>query len=242
MSSGCFIGRGSLLVAVLGASGGFFTLSGESEISVDFREDNESVNDARNGINERVDWYVRNYQVSLLAECFRIEAQAIELLLKSVYTQRGVNAAAVLLPNPIELGRDYFLRPNITPGTVVVTNAIAGVVPSAAYTVDNLYGLINFNATISIQPYTVALSSAGHADFALNGRNQVFVQAIFKGFDKASNRNVMAHFYRLALDVSEELKLVQKAFSGMRVRMQATPDVSAPLDSTLGQYGRIMLL
>jgi len=241
VSNGCFVGRGSLAVALLGAAGGFFTLSGESEITLDLQEDNESVNDARNGVNERVDWYIRNYRATLTAECFRIEPSAIELLLKSTYTQVGASSDEIELPNPLVLGQDYLLRPNITL-PVVVLNAIAGVVPGAAYTVDPVYGTINFNATISVQPYTVQLDTTAHEVFALNGRNQVFVQALFRGTDKASNRKVMAHFYRLALDIAEEFKLVQKSFSSLSVRLQATPDLSQPLDSTLGYYGKIIIL
>lgn len=241
MSSSCFVGRGSLLVSILGASRGFFTLSGESEITLTLGEDNESIFDARSGANERIDWYVRNYRVTLSAECFRIEKDAIALLLKANYARLGVSGNFPL-PNPLTIGQDYILTPNIVPGSVVVNNAVAGIVPSTDYTVDEIYGLINFNATVSAQPYTVDLATTGHDSFALNGVNHVFVQALFKGLDKASNRKVMAHFYRLALDVSEAFKLASKEFSSLPIRMQVTPDLTQPLDATLGQYGRIMLL
>lgn len=242
MGVSCFVGRGALLVSVLGASRGFFTLSGESEINLDFQEDNETVTDARHGVNERIDWYPRNYRVNLMADCFRLEKNAIELLLKAQYTQMVGSAVDIVLPNPITINEDYILRPNITPGTLSVDSPAPIVVNPATYVVDETYGLIHFLSTVPVQPYTVHLTTSAYEAFALNARNQVFVSAIMRGFDLASNRKVMAHFYRLALDITEELKLVQKPFSSMSVRLQATPDTSQPLDPVFGQYGRLMFL
>lgn len=238
----CYVGRGSLLVSVMGTSGGFFTLSGESEITLDFQEDNESIFDARNGVIERTDWYVRNYRATLNAACFRIEPEAIALLLKAVRTDIGGDVSPVVLADPVAIGRDYFLRPNITGGGVTVSDAVAALVPSGRYAVDLDYGLIRFNDVSAPAPYTISFSSTGFVQMALNGTQQIFVSALFKGFDKASNRRFMAEFYRLAIDISEQFALVQKEFSALPVRMQAIPDLSQPLDAQLGQYGRIMLL
>lgn len=243
MAVGCFAGRGSLLVSVLGASRGFFTLSGESEITVDFQEDNESIIDARNGVNERVDWFVRNYRLTVTAQCFRLEPKSIELLLKSAYSQFAGSAADIVLPNPVTIGEQYILRPNITPGSLSVTSPAPAVLAPSTYNVDLTYGLIDFISAIPVQPYTVHLTTGAYESFALNARNQVFVSAMLKGIDIANNREVLAHFYRLALDISEELKLVQlDEFTSMSVRMQATPDTSQPIDPLLGQYGRLIFL
>lgn len=238
----CYIGSGSLLVSLKDTSGGFFTLTGESEITLKFQEDNEGIFDARNGANERVEWYVRNYRVSVEAQCFRIEPDALTLLLKGRHTVVGAVATDVPLPSGLVVGRAYLLRPNITGGSFSVLDDTAAVVSPTEYKVDEKYGLITFSAISGVEPYVVSLTSIGHEQVSLNNVNQINVEAVFRGTNRVTGQEVMAHFYRLALDISEELKLVQKPFSPLTVRLQATPDVNAPLDATLGQYGRIILL
>jgi hypothetical protein len=240
---GCYIGRGSLLVSRLDTGGGFFTLSGESEVTVVFDEDNESVQDARNGAHERVDWYVRNRRARLEAECYRIEPNCLELLLKANYTTQGAGSGDIELPLGVIVGAGYSLIPNITPGSIVVEDAVAATVDPADYEVSAKYGLITFlDLTGYTQPFTVSASWASHQAFSLHHETQVFVKARFQGVNKVTGQEVMAEFYRLALDITEELKLVQKGFSPMSVRLQCIPDVSQPLDEALGQYGRIILL
>lgn len=240
--NGCYIGRGSLLVSPLGAGRGFFTLSGESELKVDFEEDNESVLDARHGVNERVDWYVRNRRMRVEAECFRIEPAAMELLLKAEHTAPVASSGNMPLPFAF-VGLGYGLKPNLTPGTVVVTDLLATVIPNTKYVVDLDYGLITFSDVLGYsQPFNVFAAWGTHDALAIHTKLQVTCEARFHGFNKVTGKKVMAEFYRLALDISEELKLVQKGFSPMSVRLQATPDTSQPLDPQLGQYGRIILL
>jgi hypothetical protein len=237
---GCFAGRGSLAVAPVGAAGGFFVLSGESEISFLFEEDNESVFDARRGVNERIDWYVRNRRVRLQAQCFRIEAGALELLLKANVIAVAGSSADIELPDPVEAGKAYLLRPKMS--AVSVVDALAAPVGAGNYTLETTYGTITFSATPGTQPYTVSLTSAGHTQFAVNEDSQVLIQALIRGVNKADNTEFMAHFYRLALDITEEMKMVQKPFMPLSVRMHCLPDFSAPTDPNLGQYGRIILL
>lgn len=243
MSVNCFVGRGSLLVSLLGTSGGFFTLSGESEISVAFSEENESVFDARNGVIERVDWWIRSRGLSVLAECFRVEKEAIELLLKATYSLQAAGGAPLVLPSPVVLGQGYALKPNITPASVVVTDALAATVTDTKYEVDLDYGLITFNdVTGYTQPFSVDADWGTHQAFALHGKLQTLVKARFQGVNKASGEKVLAEFYRLCVDISPEFKLVQKPFSSMAIKMEALPDVSQTIDAALGQYGRIVLL
>jgi hypothetical protein len=240
--NGCYIGRGSLLVSVLGTNRGFISLSGNSDITLIIEEDNESVVDARHGVNERVDWYVRNYRARLEALCYDIQPDTLELLLKSNYTLPTPSAGIdYVLPNPINLEETYFLTPKVT--DLTVTDALSAGVTPTKYTLEPGYGLITFHdLTGYTQPITCTVDHDTYDSFALHSTDKILVQAIFKGTNKITGREVMAHFYRLTLDVTEEFKLVQKPFSPLNVRMQATPDTSQPLDSTIGQYGRIMLL
>lgn len=240
--NGCYIGRGSLLVSVMGASRGFFTLSGESEVTLEFDEDNESVFDARNGKVERVDWYIRGQRARITAQCYRVEKDALTTLLKAHYTAVGVDATPIALPNPVVVGDSYLLRPNITPGSVVVTDSVAAVVGAGNYTVEEAFGLITFSAIPGVQPYSVTLSSAGHAQYALLTEPQIIVEAVVKGLNRITGKEFLAHFYRLAFDITEEMKLVSQGFNGMTVRMHAMPDPDKPLDPQLGQFGRIILL
>lgn len=243
MAVNCFVGRGSLLVSPLGAGRGFFTLSGESEITVEIDEDNESVNDARNGVIERVDWFVRGYRVRVLADCFRIEQDSIALLLKTTHTAVAADEEGEWELPTVVVGRGYFTAPNLDPETIVITDSLDAVVDESKYTVDGPYGLITFLDIAGFtQPFTVVGETTGHASYALHGTNHVLVEAMMKGVNIQSEEKVMAHFYRLALDVTDQLKLVQKSFSSMQVRMQATPDLSQTADAALGYYGRIILL
>lgn len=245
MSVNCFVGRGSLLVSLLGTSGGFFTLSGESEITLEIEEDNESVNDARNGVVERVDWFVRAYRARVLADCFRVEKDAIALLLKAGYqeVEASEDEDEWELPDGIVVGRHYFLAPNLIPASVVVLDADDTEVDDTKFDVDGPYGLITFlDVAGYTQPFTASGIQTGHQSYLLNGANQVFVEAIVKGVNVQTNQKILAHFYRLTLDVANEFKFVQKSFSSMKIQMQATPDLSQPSDNNLRQYGRIMLL
>lgn len=238
----CYVGRGSLLVAPSGASGGFFVLSGESDLTVDFEEDNESVLDARFGVHERVDWYVRNRRMRVEAQCYRIEKDSLELLLKSNYSLQAAGSGPIVMAAGVVVGRLYSLRPNLT-GVPVVRDADTIIVNSSKYVIDLDYGTIVFSdVTGHQQPFTVTANWDTHEAFALHGKTKVEVKARFQGINKITERKVAAEFYRLALDITEEFKLVQKPFSPLGVRLQATPDTSAPLDATLGQYGRIILL
>lgn len=241
--NGCYVGRGTLLVSVMGASRGFFPLAGQADVTLKFQEDNESVNDARHGINERVDWYVRNYRVTLESECFDIRADALEQLMKSVYTAVAADVGQYTTPSPVVLGSPYFLgQPKVS--NVVITDNVAAPVAGGLYILDPVYGLVTFTGdhTGLIAPYTVDFDYAGYDAFALSTKSPIVMEALFKGVNKVTGKEVMAHFYRLTLDIGEELKLVQKPFSGIVIRLQATPDVAAVLDPTLGQYGRILLL
>jgi hypothetical protein len=240
---GCYIGRGSLLLSRYDGSGGFFTISGESEVTLAFDEDNESISDARNGVNERTDWYVRNRRARLLAECYRIEPKALELLLKANYTLQGAGSGDIVLPTGIVVDSGYALHPNLTPGSVSVEDAVAAVVADTKYEVDEKYGLITFSDIAGFtQPFTVSAAWGSHQAFSLHHETQIFVKARFQGVNKVTGQEVMAEFYRLALDITDELKLAQKGFSPMSVRLQAVPDMEQPLDPQLGQYGRIILL
>jgi hypothetical protein len=224
----------------VGAAGGFFTLSGESEITVILEEDNESVFDARRGVNERVEWYIRNRRMRLQAQCFRIEPVALELLLKANVATVAGSSADIVLPDPVEIGKTYLLRPNMS--AVTVEDSLAAPVAAGNYVLQETYGTITFTATPGTQPYTVNLTSAGHEQLVINEDNQVYLQALVRGVNKADGKEFLAHFYRLALDITEEMKLVQKAFTPLSVRMHGLPDFSAPTDPNLGQYGRIILL
>lgn len=244
MDNGCYIGRGNLLVSVIGASRGFFPLAGSAEVSLKFQEDNESVNDARNGVHERVDWYVRNYRVTLESECFDIRTDALEQLMKTVHTTVPGASGSYQTPNPFVLDSEYFVgHPKISNVTVEDSTG-SSLVPGSLYTVEPQYGLITFigNHAGFDPPYLVEYDYAGYDAFALSTRSPIVVQALFKGVNRVTGKEVMALFYRLTLDIGEELKLVQKPYSGIVVRLQATPDVAAPLDPTLGQYGRILVL
>lgn len=237
------MGRGSLLVSILGASRGFFTLSGESEVVVQFQEDNESVTDARNGSHEVVDWYVRNYRVGVIAECNRTEDEALKLLLKSTRTAIDADSDVTELPEGITVGEEYVLAPNIDPETYSVTDDTAADVDAADYVLDTDYGTIKFLDTAGYtEPFVVAYEWSPHTAFALHGQEQVFVSALFKGTNLVTGQKVMAEFYRLAMDLTETFKLIQKGFSPLTVRMQSTPDVSQEIDAALGQHGRIILL
>lgn len=239
MSVGCFSGRGSLAVSPTEAAGAFFTLSGESEISILFEEDNESVFDAREGVNERVDWYVRNFRCRVEAECFRISEETLELLLKAAVIDVPASADPITLPI-LEVGKTYLLRPKCSSVAVEDSNAVP--ISSADYVVEESFGTITFSAVTGQQPYVVSLSSAGHTQFCIGGENQIEVQALIRGINKADGKEFMAHFYRLALDITEEMKLVQKGFLPLTIRMHCLPDMSQPVDPQLGQYGRLILL
>lgn len=238
----CFIGRGSLLVSRLGAGGGFFTLSGESEISVVFTEDNESVFDARNGVNERVDWFVRNRSASVIAQCFRIEEDALELLLKANHTTQASGTGSVTLPTVV-VGKGYALKPNIVPASEEVTDNAAAVVPTSKYVMDNDYGLITFSDIAGYtQPFHVDADWGSHEAYALHAETKILVKARLHGINKVSGQKFLVEFYQLAIDITPEMKLVQKPYTSMAVAMRALPDVSATIDAALGQYGRIVLL
>jgi len=241
--NGCYIGRGTLLVSVMGTSRGFFPLAGQAEVALQFQEDNESVNDGRHGVNERVDWYVRNYRVTLESECFDIRTDALEQLMKTVHTAVPAGVGLYQTPSPIVLDSPYFLgQPKVS--NVSVIDALATPIGAPAYELDDVYGLwtpVGNHAPFT-PPYDITFDFAGYDAFALSTRSPIVCQAIFKGVNKVTGKEVMAHFYRLALDIGEELKLVQTPFSSIVIRLQATPDVAAPLDPTLGQYGRILVL
>jgi hypothetical protein len=240
--NGCYLGRGTLLVSVLGTSRGFFPLAGQAEVNLLFQEDNESVVDGRHGVNERVDWYVRNYRVRLESECFDIRTDALEQLMKTVHTTVPAGAGSYDLPQPLVLGSPYFVgQPKLS--AVTIEDSTAAPVSAGDYSVDAPYGLVTFTTDPGlVPPYTVSFDYGTYDAFALSTRSPIVVQALFKGVNKVTGKEVMAHFYRLTLDIGEELKLVQKPYSGIVVRLQATPDVAAPLDPTLGQYGRILQL
>jgi hypothetical protein len=239
--NGCYVGRGPLLVSIFGTGGGFFTLSGESEVNLDFEEDNESVIDARNGVNERTDWYVRNYRVRVVAECFRIQPESLELLLKANRNSVVGGAGAKDLPNPLTVARSYLIEPNMA--VTNVTDDLGAVVTASLYTVDPVFGTVRFNGVGGFtQPFTVNYMGGGFEQFALAGTQQIDVEAMVQITNKIDGSKSLAHFYRLALDLTDAIKLVGKAFSSMTVRLQATPDTSQPLDPSLGQYGRIILL
>lgn len=240
--NGCYIGRGQLLLSVIGGSSGFFVISGESEVKIDFEEDNESISDARNGVVERVDWYVRNRRARVEAECYRVEPEAVSLLLKGLYSTIPGSAGSVDFA-AVELDRLYALEPNLTPSAETVVDALAAVIPNTKYTIDPEYGTIVFtDITGYTLPITVSFFTEDTETISLHATTQLFVQARVHGVNKITGRKVMAEFYRLALDISEEMLLIQKGFSPLSIRLQATPDVSQPLDPQLGQYGRIILL
>jgi len=241
---GCYIGRGTLLVSVMGTSRGFFPLAGQAEITLKFQEDNESVNDARHGVTERVDWYVRNYRVSLESECFDIRTDALEQLMKTVHTVIPGGAGSFQTPTPLVLGSPYFLGQPKVSSVVVKDDTGASIVPPALYVVEAPYGLVTFQGSQAgfDAPYLVTFNYGAYDAFALSTRSPIVVQAIFKGVNRVTGKEVMAHFYRLTLDIGDEMKLVQKPYSGIKISLQATPDVAAPLDPQLGQYGRILVL
>lgn len=238
-----FVGRGTLLAAPLAASGGFFALSGESEVIVSFTEENESIFDARNGVIERTDWYVRNRACVVTAESNRFEKSAIELLLKAYYSLQAGGTGVLELPTGIVTGRGYALKPNITPGTLSVEDDVAAAVPDTKYAVDYDYGLITFSDIAGYtQPFHVTATWTAHEAFALHGATQILLKARFQGLNKVSGQKVLAEFYRLAIDITDDFGLIRKGFSPLTVRMQALPDVTQTPDAALGHYGRIALL
>lgn len=241
--SGCYIGRGSLLLSVLGGAGGFFPLSNVAEVKLEFTEDNESVLDARNGVHERVDWYVRNRGARLTADCFGIDDAALENLLKATKTAVVGAPASWDLPDGVTLGQKYLLAPNLQTGTVAVEDSVAAPVDAGDYVVDLDYGLIHFvDVTGYNQPFTVSATTLGHTAYALQGKNQLLVAALFKGVNTITGQKILAEFYRLALNITQSFPLLTKGFSNVSISMEATPDVSQTADPAVGQYGRIMLL
>ncbi len=238
----CYIGRGLLSVSVLDSDRGFFPLSGESEVSLVFEEDNESVFDGRNGVNERVDWFVRGYRARVEAQCFRIEPNAIALLLKTDTVAVDSGSEAVALPSSVTVGNEYQLKPNLTSGTTVI-DALSATVDTADYVLDKEFGTIKFlDVSGYTQPFTVGMVWDAYTSLPLHGADQILVKAMFKGVNAVTGQKILAHFYRLAVDLSDTFKMIQQGFSPLLVRLQATPDYSQDADPALGAYGRIVLL
>lgn len=243
MAVPAFVGRGLLLAAPLAASGGFFPLSGESEVTISFEEGNESVFDARNGAIERVDWYIRDRACVVTAESNRFERSAIEMLMKAYYSLQAGGTDTLELPEGIVTGRGYALKPNITPGSLSVEDDAAVAVPDTKYSVDYDYGLITFSDIAGYtQPFAVTATWTSHESFALHGQNQILCKLRFHGVNKVDGRKVLAEFYRLAVDITADFGLIKRGFSPMAVRMQALPDLDQTPDASLGYYGRIALL
>lgn len=243
MSSACYIGRGLLSVSLVGLGEGFFPLSGESEVSLVFEEDNESILDARNGVVEKADWYVRNYRARLEAQCFRVNKDALALLLKAGYSETDDEVGEWELPASVTLDREYFLAPNLDADTVEVKDSLEATVDTDDYVLDPIYGTIKFvDVSAYTEPITVTGTSQSYQNFALHGTDQVFVEALFKGVNAQSGEKVLAHFYRLAVDLASAFSFIKQGFSDLPIRLQACPDFSQEVDELLGQYGRIVLV
>lgn len=240
----CYIGRGSLLVAEIGSSRGFFPLSGESELTLAFEEANESVRDARNGVIERTDWYERNRNAVLRAESFRIVPEAINLLLKANTTSTAdapVESIVASIPATIETGNSYYLgRPGGT-GVLTLIQANAAPVPASQYSYNAKWGTIKIlDKTGLVFPLQATAGFAATAMQAISTRNHIAVKALFTGYNRITGKEVFAEFYRLYVDIAESIALVQQPYTGMPVNLVLAPDFTNPADeSPFGYYGRI---
>lgn len=235
-----FVGRGSLLVASA-AGGGLFPLCGQAEISIRNTEDNESIQDARNGVIELVEWYAVNRRLAIEATCYDLTEEALSLLLKANAFPIASDSADVVLPEGIVVGQLYQLYPKATGVTVKDANNVT--VPADNYELDDTYGLIKFLSVAGyLQPFTVQGTWGVRTDITLNASTSQEVRALFTGVNRFTGQAVLIELYRLAVDISEEFRFVKKGFTGLNVRAHALPDMSANADAELGRYGRITLL
>lgn len=233
----CFLGRGKLYFQPV-PDGGFLEVTGESEISFKTEETSVGIYDARNGQQERVDWFPRDFKAQLEAGVYSLTPEGL------AWIQRAATVASAsgsfsnyVLPVGVTVG-PLFVLPHNNLTSVVVTDSAGSpaTVPGSKYTIWP-QGLIEFHDVAGYtQPFKVSASYAAENRSVLAEGGIVEGQLLFRGVNIINGRPVMALFHRAKPDPSA-IPLVSKSFTTQAITFQILVDFTKQQDAVLGRYG-----
>jgi len=152
------------------------------------------------------------------------------------------------MPNPLIPGDLYLLaKQNVS--TVVVSDSSPTplVLPDDQYTVNGKHGSLVFLDTTNggpyVEPFTVDYAYGASSSTAM------FTQALperwvrFEGLNTADgNREVVIDLYRVAINPAKELSVITEELLKFELSGQVLADLTKPIGSDLGQFGRLVLL
>jgi hypothetical protein len=152
------------------------------------------------------------------------------------------------MPNNLIPGDLYLLaKQNVSTVVVSDSSATPKVLPDDQYTVNGKHGSLVFLDTTNggpyVEPFTVDYAYGASSSTAM------FTQALperwvrFEGLNTADgNREVVIDLYRVAINPAKELSVITEELLKFELSGQVLADLTKPIGSDLGQFGRLVLL
>ena len=188
--------------------------------------------------------------VMLTLESFTPENLALALYGATLNGNGGTVTGETLGQAALAIGERYPLaHPQVS--DVVVTDSTETPRTLAAgvdFTVDPTFGALQLlRLTDGTSPWVGPLKA--NYSYGSNTQVGIFTQPLperfvrLEGVNTAqSNAPVLVELYRVAFDPLKELSLISEEYNKFELEGSLLADTTKPLDTTLGQFGRIVML
>lgn len=159
------------------------------------------------------------------------------VLYASTLTLPAGTVTGEMLPDTVKAGERHTLaHQNVS------DVEIAGLTPGDDFTVDPVYGAIEFLTTPATAP-SVSYAHAGATNTALFNAKPEDLVMRYEGINLAENgAAVIAELYKVSFDPTSAMSLINTdtSLAGLETTAGILMDTARPLDALLGRFGRII--
>ncbi len=232
----CFLGRGTLYVALSANDAPYLPLAGESEITVSWNEEILEIKDSRHGRAETVAAFDVSLTGGLTAASGKISKDSLALLLKS--DSAVVAPGAVVKSFNVVVGGIYHMAPALS-ALSATYNAGANVVNPTKYSVDLSSGLITvLDPSGTTQPWEFTGTTVSRTTVGLGVKKNLTVKAMVVGTKALTKEKFVALFPKCYLNMGNAFNLVSKEFKQTDINLTLLSDNTlAEVTPQVGRFG-----
>lgn len=152
------------------------------------------------------------------------------------------------LPNPVTLGSLYLLaKQNVSALVITDSTGTPKTLPAGQYSASLKHGSVIINDKTTSGPYVEPFKAA--YTYGAASRIGMFTQGVperwlrFEGVNTAdNNKEVVVDLYRVALDPTQELALINNELAKFELSGSVLVDSTKSVSDVMGQFGRMIQL
>lgn len=207
-----------------------------SDLTVSLVVDRKTKKQSYGGQLAVSEYYIIEQSGSVAAVWHELSPENLSVVLQGNIVSAEAGRETETLKNVIAGGRYSLRYPNIR--RLVIDGLNAGI----DYTLDSLFGTIEFLTTPTVEPVSVFYTYAGNINTALYTKKPEQLALRYEGVNLAENGiPVLVELYKLEFDPISAMALINNSTSlaGLETNAMLMLDSSRAADDELGRFGRV---